>query len=70
MRNVYVLIISLLLLIGCSLSPDPLKSAFKTDEFLKKIVKDKDNYEIQILYTKLSKNNLGQTKFSDFLLLC
>ena len=66
MRNVFVLIISLLLLIGCSLSPDPLKSAFKTDEFLKKIVKDKDNYEIQILYTELSKNNLGQTEFSDF----
>ena len=66
MRNVYVLIISLLLLIRCSLSPDPLKSAFKTDEFLKKIVKDKDNYEIQILYTELSKNNLGQTEFSDF----
>ena len=66
MRNVFVLIISLLLLIGCSLSPDPLKSAFKTDEFLKKILKDKDNYEIQILYTELSKNNLGQTEFSDF----
>ena len=66
MRNVFVLFISLLLFIGCSLSPDPLKSAFKTDEFLKKIVKDKDNYEIQILYTELSKNNLGQTEFSDF----
>ena len=66
MRNIFVLFISLLLFIGCSLSPDPLKSAFKTDEFLKKIVKDKDNYEIQILYTELSKNNLGQTEFSDF----
>ena len=66
MRNVYVLIISLLLLIGCSFSPDPIKSAFKKDEFLKKIVKDKDKYEIQILYTELSKNNLGQTEFSDF----
>jgi hypothetical protein len=66
MRNVFVLIISLLLLIGCSLSPDPLKLAFKEDEFLKKIVKDKDNYEIQILYTEVSKNSLGQTEFSDF----
>jgi beta-lactamase class A len=66
MRKVSVLIISLLLLISCSLSPDPIKSAFLEDEFLRKILKDKDDYEIQILYTEVSKNSVGQTEFSDF----
>jgi beta-lactamase class A len=66
MRKVSVLIISLLLLTGCSFSPNPIKSAFLEDEFLRKILKDKDDYEIQILYTEVSKNNVGQTKFSDF----
>jgi hypothetical protein len=66
MRKVSVLIISLLLLTGCSFSPNPIKSAFLEDEFLRKILKDKDDYEIQILYTEVSKNSFGQTEFSDF----
>ena len=66
MRNVYVLIISLLLLIGCSFSPDPIKSAFKKDEFLKKIVKDKDKYELQIAFTEISRNKDGEPIFKDF----
>ena len=66
MRNVFVLIISLILLISCSLRSDPIKSAFLEDEFLRKILKDKDDYEIQILYTEVSKNSLGQAEFSDF----
>ena len=66
MRNTVALIISLILLVGCSFNPDPIRSAFKEDDFLRSIVKDKDNYEIQILYTEVSKNNLGQTEFSDF----
>ena len=66
MRNVYVLIISLLLLIGCSFSPDPIKSAFKKDEFLKKIVKDKDKYELQIAFTEISRNKDGDPIFKDF----
>ncbi len=57
---------TLLLSIGCSFSSDPIKSAFKEDKFLRKIIKDKDNYEIQILYTEVSKNRLGQTEFSNF----
>ena len=57
---------TLLLSIGCSFSSDPIKSAFKEDKFLRKIIKDKDNYEIQILYTEVSKNKLGQTEFSNF----
>ena len=57
---------TLLLSIGCSFSSDPIKSAFKEDKFLREIIKDKDKYEIQILYSELSKNNLGQTEFSDF----
>ena len=66
MRNVYVLIISLLLLIGCSFSPDPIKSAFKKDEFLKKIEKDKDKYELQIAFTEISRNKDGEPIFKDF----
>ena len=66
MRKVSVLIISILLLISCSLRSDPIKSAFLEDEFLRKILKDKDDYEIQILYTEVSKNSVGQTELSDF----
>ena len=61
-----MLIISLLLLIGCSFSPDPIKSAFKKDEFLKKIVKDKDKYELQIAFTEISRNKDGEPIFKDF----
>ncbi len=66
MRNTLALIISVILLVGCSFNPDPIRSAFKGDDFLRSIVKNKDNYEIQILYTEVSKNSLGQTEFSDF----
>jgi hypothetical protein len=66
MRKVYVLLISTLLLTGCSLRSDPIRSAFKGDDFLRSIVKNKDNYEIQILYTEVSKNSVGQAEFSDF----
>ena len=53
MRNTLGLIISLILLVGCSFNPDPIRSAFKEDDFLRSIIKDKDNYEIQILYTEV-----------------
>ena len=66
MRNAFVLIISLILLVGCSFNPDPIRSAFKGDDLLRSILKNKDSYEIQILYTEVSKNSLGQTEFSDF----
>jgi len=66
MRKVYVLLISILLLTGCSLRSDPIRSAFKGDDFLRSIVKNKDNYEIQILYTEVSKNSDGKAEFSDF----
>ena len=66
MRNIVVIIISLLLFASCSFNPNPIRSAFKKDDFLRRILKDKDKYEIQILYTKVSKNTLGQTEFTDF----
>ena len=66
MRNTAALIITLILLVGCSFNPDPIRSTFKEDDFLRSIVKDKDNYEIQILYTEVSKNSNGQSEFSDF----
>ena len=61
-----MLIISLILLVSCSFNPDPIRSAFKGDDFLRSIVKNKDNYEIQILYTEVSKNSDGKAEFSDF----
>ena len=66
MRNIFLLFISLFVLQGCYFSSDPIKSAIKEDEFVRKIIKYKDNYEIQILYTEVSKNNLDQTEFKDF----
>ena len=66
MRNTAALIITLILLVGCSFNPDPIRSTFKEDDFLRSIIKDKDNYEIQILYTEVSKNSIGQSEFSDF----
>ena len=66
MRNSFLLITSLLLLIGCTFKSDPIKSVLKEDEFLRKILKDKDSYELQILYTEVSKNSVGQAEFSDF----
>ena len=66
MRFFFILIISLSTLISCSFSSDPIKLAFKKDEFLSEIIKDKETYEIQILYTEVSKNNLGQTEFLDY----
>ena len=66
MRNIAVFIISILLLIGCSFRSDPIISVLKKDDFLRSIIKDKDKYEIQILYTEVSKNTLGQTEFTDF----
>ena len=51
---------------SCSFKHNPIRSAFKKDDFLRRILKDKDKYEIQILYTEVSKNTLGQTEFTDF----
>ena len=66
MRNIVIIIISLLLFASCSFNPNPIRSAFKKDDFIRRILKDKDKYEIQILYTEVSKNTLGQTEFTDF----
>ena len=66
MRNVFVLIISLFLLTGCSFKSDTIRSALKKDDFLRSIIKYKDKYEIQIIYTEVTKNTLGQTEFKDF----
>ena len=66
MRNIFLLFISLFFLQGCFFKNDPLISALNEDEFTRKFVKDKEKYEIQILYTEVSKNTLGQTEFNDF----
>ena len=66
MRNILLLIVSLFFLQGCFFKHDPLISALNKDDFTRKFVKDNEKYEIQILYTEVSKNKLGQTEFKDF----
>ena len=66
MRNIFLLFVSLFFLQGCFFKNDPLISALNEDEFTRKFVKDKEKYEIQILYSEVSKNTLGQTEFNDF----
>ena len=66
MRNIFLLFVSLFFLQGCFFKNDPLISALNEDEFTRKFVKDKEKYEIQILYSEVSKNTLGQTEFTDF----
>ena len=66
MRNILLLIVSLFFLQGCFFNHDPLISALNKDDFTRKFVKDKEKYEIQILYTEVSKNKLGQIEFTDF----
>ena len=54
MRNIVVFIIPLLLIASCSFNPNPIRSAFKKDDFLRSILKDKDKYEIPVSYTHLT----------------
>jgi len=53
----FVCLISAIILFGCSLETNPIKSSLRKNDFLKEIIKDKEDYEIQVLLTKIDQNN-------------
>jgi len=46
-----------IILFGCSLETNPIKSSLRKNDFLKEIIKDKEDYEIQVLLTKIDQYN-------------
>ena len=56
MKQLACLLLSIILF-GCSLETNPIKSSFRKNDFLKEIIKEKEDYEIQILLTKIDQYN-------------
>ena len=46
-----------MILFGCTLETNPIKSSFRKNDFLKEIIKEKEDYEIQVLLTKIDQYN-------------
>ena len=66
MRQLSLSILFLFLFQGCFLSENPIKKSMKNDNFLTEIHKNKEEYEIQIAYTEISRNKDGEPVFKDF----
>ena len=66
MNKLILVALSLLLLQGCFLKENPINSSMKGDGFLKEILKNKENYEIQIIYTEIKRDKEGEPHFIDF----
>jgi len=45
---------------------NPIQVSLKNDDFLNEILKNKDEYELQIAYTEVSRDNQGEPVFRDF----
>ena len=56
MKQLACLLLSIILF-GCSLETNPIKSSLRKNDFLKEIIKEKEDYEIQILLTKIDQYN-------------
>ena len=56
MKQLVCLLLSIILF-GCSLETNPIKSSLRKNDFLKEIIKKKEDYEIQILLTKIDQYN-------------
>ena len=56
MKQLACLLLSIILF-GCSLETNPIKSSFRKNDFLKEIIKEKEDYEIQVLLTKIDQYN-------------
>ena len=56
MKQLACLLLSISLF-GCSLETKPIKSSFRKNDFLKEIIKEKEDYEIQVLLTKIDQYN-------------
>ena len=64
MKQLACLLLSIILF-GCSLETNPIKSSFRKNDFLKEIIKEKEDYEIQILLTKIDQYN-SKVDFQEF----
>ena len=56
----------LFFVLSCDFSTNPIKSVIKNDEFLSKILKNKEQHEIQVIFTEISRNKDGEPIFKDF----
>ena len=65
MNNLYFLF-GLFFIISCDFSSNPIKSSLNSDEFLSEILKNKEQYEIQVLFTEINRNKDGEPEFTDF----
>ena len=66
MNKLILTALSFFLLQGCFLKENPINSSMKGDGFLKEILKNKENYEIQIIYTEIKRDKEGEPHFIDF----
>jgi hypothetical protein len=66
MRQLSLCILSLFVLQGCFLRENPIKASMKSDNFLSEILKNKDEYEIQIAYTEITRDKYDEPVFRDF----
>ncbi|MBL6654999.1 MAG: serine hydrolase [Flavobacteriaceae bacterium] len=64
MKQLVCLLLSIILF-GCSLETNPIKSSFRKNDFLKEIIKEKEDYEIQVLLTKIDQYN-SQVDFQEY----
>ena len=64
MKQLFCLLLSIILF-GCSLETNPIKSSFRNNNFLKEIIKEKEDYEIQVLLTKINHYN-SQVNFQEY----
>tara|TARA_B100001063_G_scaffold86126_1_gene80096 strand:+ start:1716 stop:2921 length:1206 start_codon:yes stop_codon:yes gene_type:complete len=65
MHKLYFLF-GLFFVLSCDFSTNPIKSVIKNDEFLSKILKNKEQHEIQVIFTEISRNKDGEPIFKDF----
>ena len=56
MKQLVCLLLTIILF-GCSIETNPIKSSLRKNDFLKEIIKEKEDYEIQILLTKIDQYN-------------
>ena len=64
MKQLVCLLLTIILF-GCSLETNPIKSSLRKNDFLKEIIKEKEDYEIQILLTKIDQYN-SQVDFQEY----
>ena len=66
MRQLLIFILFLFLLQGCFLRENPIKKSMKNDDFLNEILKNKNEYEVQIAYSEITRDKDGDPVFRDF----